>query len=169
MKKLALIALAAFAIACSDDDNNTTANLNASLDGTWKLTAFTLDESVDFNGDGVMSTNLMTESGCYDNSTIQFVSGTSALINLQELDVTLISTELGSEITVDCIDATPLPATYTATQNTILFEGEAEQEFIRSGNTITTHLPAVTGVPVEGTNGEITYDFIGATLTFTKQ
>lgn len=169
MKKLALIALAAFAIGCSDDDSNSTANVNASVDGTWKLTAFTLDEPVDFNGDNAASTNLITESGCYNNSTIVFVSGTNATINLQELDVTLISTELGSSLAIDCIDSTPMVSTYSVTDNSVVFDGETEQAFVRSGNTLSVHLPGVTGVPVEGTDGEITYDFVGATLVFTKQ
>lgn len=169
MKKLALIALAAFAIACSDDDNDSAASVNASIDGTWKLTAFTLDEPVDFNGDNAATTNLITESGCYDNSTIEFASGTNATLNLQELDITLTTTELGTELAVDCIDATPMLFTYTVTENSVVFDGETEQAFVRSGNTLSIHLPGVTGVPVEGTNGEITYDFVGATLVFTKQ
>lgn len=169
MKKLALIALAAFAIACSDDDNDSAVNVNASIDGTWKLTAFTLDEPVDFNGDNAATTNLITESGCYDNSTIVFVSGTNATLNLQELDITLVSTELGTDLAVDCIDSVPMIYTYTVTDNSVMFDGETAQAFTRSGNTLSVHLPAVTGVPVEGTDGEVTYDFVGGTLVFTKQ
>jgi hypothetical protein len=169
MKKLALIALAAFAIACSDDDNDSATTVNASLDGTWKLTAFTLNEPVDLNGDNAATTNMIIESDCYDNSTIVFVSGTTATLNLQELDITLVATELGTDLAVDCIDSVPMVYTYTATDNSVTFDGETVHTFTRSGNTLSVDLPTVAGVPVEGTDGEITYDFVGGTLVFTKQ
>lgn len=170
MKKLALIALAAFAMACSDDDNNSATNVNASIDGTWKLTAFTLDEPVDLNSDNASSTNMMAETSCYGNSTITFVSGTNATINLQTLDITLMSNAIETSLVVDCVDAVPLVSTYTVTQNSVVFNADTEQEqtYVRNGNTLTIHLPGYIGIPYL-TGEELNYNFIGATLVYTKQ
>lgn len=71
MKTLNLLLLSAVCCAflsCSDDDSQS--NTTKSYAGTYKISAVVLSGTVDFNQDGVASSNLMTETDCYNNSTI---------------------------------------------------------------------------------------------------
>ncbi len=179
MKKLIVLAVAAFlTLSCSDDDNNSTSN--TSLEGTWKLTAFNLNEAVDINEDGTASVDFISETGCYNNSNIVFSGNNVATLNMQELDIELdlvIGTEDSYEYSIDCIDATPEVAAYSVSGNSVsvistyVEDGVTETETIvmtQSNNTLTVTIPEFTNVPVEE-NGEVTYTFVGATLVFTKQ
>ena len=68
MKKfIAMAAVALLSFSCSDDDSN---ELVTSVEGTWTLTSFELNQALDINGDGTASTDMITESGCFGNSTI---------------------------------------------------------------------------------------------------
>lgn len=158
--------------ACSDDDNDNQA-FNGSIDGGWKLTAFTLEEAYDINGDGVPSANLGAETGCYNNSGIIFSNGSTAVISLEELEFNFEGTIENPEITFDCLPGEVIAGTYIATENTVTLVGpESGDENIvlaRSGNTLSLFIPEMQAVPVEDGNGVISYDFVGATLTFTKQ
>lgn len=89
MKHILLLTIFAFlSISCSDedtvvvpnesattpDDGTTNENpvTNAQLNGIWKMTSITGSEAIDANGDGISSTNLASETGCYLSSTITF-------------------------------------------------------------------------------------------------
>jgi hypothetical protein len=157
--------------ACSDDDGQ---QANVSVEGTWKLTGFTLDEPVDFNNNGTASANLITETGCYNNSGIVFAGNGQAVVSLEGLDVELIVEGGNETINIDCLPPDVATGPYTVTENTVVLSGDAgegDQDVVltRSGNTLSVYFPDVQDVPVEGTNGEVTYDFVGGTLTFTKQ
>lgn len=53
----------------SDDDNNSNTPIpNADLVGTYKMTAWNVPEEVDLDDDGVVNTNLLNETECYDES-----------------------------------------------------------------------------------------------------
>ncbi|MCR5863328.1 hypothetical protein LRS05_14905 [Flavobacterium sp. J372] len=157
--------------ACSDDDDQQT---NVSVEGNWKLTGFTLDEPVDFNQDGTATANLIGETGCYTNSGIVFLGTGQAIVSLEGLDAELI-VEGGTEtVNIDCLPADVFTGPYTVTENTVVLsgdlgDGEEDVVMTRSGNTLSVYFPEVQDVPVEGTNGEVTYDLVGGTLTFTKQ
>lgn len=176
MKKFLTIAAAAIMmISCGDDDSEST---GTSVNGTWKLTAFELDQDVDFNEDGTSSSDLIAESGCYDNSNIVFNNSNVATFNFQELDIELdlvIGTENTYEYTIDCLPSTPEVAAYTVSGNNVnvTFDyGDGETDtmvLVKSGNTMSVTIPEFTYVPEEGNDGEVSYTFVGATLVFTKQ
>lgn len=167
MKKiLLLLAIACFCLSCEDDD--ITEN-NVSVEGNWKLTAFTLDEPVDFDNNGTLSTNLISESGCYNNSNLVFATGGLATVAIQGFEAVL-EEEGGTTISTTCEAAIPETSIYTVTESAVILDGGTEDEVVlqRSGNTLTVYFPEVTGVPSEEDGGVI-YTYVGATLTFTKQ
>lgn len=158
--------------ACSDDDDQAT--VNASVDGTWKLTGFTLDEAVDLNNDGNESTNLIAETGCYNNSNLTFMSNNQASLTLQELDVEIIGEGNTATVDIDCLPADTVTGNYSVSENAVTLSGELgdgseDVVLVRSGNTLSVHFDEVTAIPVPGEDDVIVYDFVGATLTFTKQ
>lgn len=175
MKKLffaaALIGLTL--ISCSDDDSNPT-TVNASIDGTWKLTGFTLDNSIDLNGDGVASTDMVNETECYNDSELVFNNATEASLTLQGVDVEVTGSGNDWTVTVDCMAAETLTGTYTVTDTTVTLSGEIGDEgedvvMVRSGNTLSVHFDEIQSIPIEGPNGTTFYSVVGGTVTFTKQ
>jgi hypothetical protein len=80
MKKLFLLsALSLFLVACSSDDDAVAVD---PLVGTWRMTAFEVENPYDFNEDGTASRNLITETNCYQNETIQInADGTAVAIS----------------------------------------------------------------------------------------
>jgi len=71
LKTLLIILTVASLSACSsDDDNNTVENPNAQFAGLYNLTSLTAPMAVDFNMDETASAELMTESGCYNDTYI---------------------------------------------------------------------------------------------------
>lgn len=75
MKKLFIIAGILSLSACSNDeglfDPNAGGN-DVGLQGNWKLTSMLVETPVDINEDGTLGTDLMVESGCYQNETMVF-------------------------------------------------------------------------------------------------
>jgi len=176
MKKLAFIALMASAtfVACSEDET-VSVNQNQDIQGTWKLTSFNMNSSFDINGDNNASSSLIAETGCYNNSTIVFDGNTTAIFNMEELEIDMqmvVGSENEMEFTFDCGSAIPFPTTYAATENSVTLMSDEDPEplvLTRSGNTLTVVIPEATQIPVEEENGSVTYDFVGATLVWTKQ
>ena len=77
MKKLLLFpVLSLFLFACSSDDDAAPID---PLVGTWRMTAYEVENSYDFNGDGTASRNLIAETNCYQNETIQINAGGAAI------------------------------------------------------------------------------------------
>lgn len=175
MKKIALFAFAGLlSLASCSEDDSTAVNTETSIVGTWKLTSFNMNESFDLNNDGTASTSLISESGCYNNSNIVFNSNGIAYATIEELEINLdivVGTENTMEYTIACLPGTSQGAAYIVEGNTVtvVAPGEDSLSLTKSGNTLSVSIPQMTSVPVEDTNGEVTYDFIGATLVFTKQ
>lgn len=161
---MAFVAMAM--MSCSDDDNE-----NVALTGTWKLTGFTLDQGVDLNNDGTASSNLITESGCYNNSTVVFGSSNSATFNIQELDIdyeVVSGTQNSYEYTVDCLGGENETTTYTTSGNNVIVNvGGEEMVFIQNGNKLTSTFVGG-GVPVND-NGDTDFQILTGTVEFTKQ
>lgn len=73
------------------------------LPGTWKLHSLLLGESYDFNGDGEVHSDLMLETGCYQNELLTFNPDfTGLVISNSYAD---ISGEEGN-YEVECIEET---------------------------------------------------------------
>jgi hypothetical protein len=180
MKKIAFIALTAFLmLSCSEDEETNTIQVNnvVSIEGNWKLTGYTTDGETDFNNDGTPTTNLITESGCYSNSKLEFNGDNTALFSMDTAvtDLSFVEGEDGAEgsyqYSVECsTEAATENATYTADANSVvltLASGEAVT-FVKSGNTLTAYMPNKVEVKTE-TDGAITSSVVGVTLVYTKQ
>ncbi|RZJ72072.1 MAG: DUF5004 domain-containing protein [Flavobacterium sp.] len=157
MKKFAFIALAAImAVSCSDDDSS-----NSGLSGTWKLTSITTDQAVDANEDGTSSTDLIAETGCFDESNIIFKSGNNAELNINAYVGGTSCFEISSD------------ATWTKDGNEVTFtfdnyDGTETEVFTKSGNTLTLDSPDFYEAEVTvGGNTQIVT--VGAVLVYTKQ
>lgn len=168
MKKLFFLLTASILlVSCSDDDNET-----PSIQGTWKLTAFTVSEPVDFNNDGIGTTNLMTESNCYDNSSIFLAPGNVASVVLQESEVELIlvsGTTNEYEYTSNCFDGDLLVGIWSQSNNNVTITIDNDPLTLTvSGNTMSVVIPQfVEVITNNGTSFEVTD--ASATLVFTKQ
>lgn len=128
--------LAVSLMACDDKDDTLT---TATLEGTYKLTTFTISALVDYNNDGVETTDLIGETGCYDNSDITLLPNGSAVFNIQSVDIDYIpEDENGNPATVvECYFDGPETATYTSSNTLVTFSvGEESLSFTRTGNTL---------------------------------
>jgi len=137
MKKVVLILLTAITvISCGDDDRVNQPDIL----GTYKLVHFETSNAVDLNNDGISTTDLISESGCYNNSSLTLQSGNNAILRMQSIDVEYISTDDAGEnydALVECLDAEEEAATYTFANGIInLAVGDLNIEFSRSGNRI---------------------------------
>ncbi|AXG73349.1 hypothetical protein DVK85_03520 [Flavobacterium arcticum] len=177
MKKfIAIAAIALLSFSCSDDD---TAELTTSVEGTWILTSFELNQQLDINGDDIASTDMIAESGCFGNSTITFNNDDTATVNFEEIDVEIEPIEDTDEydITVECLGSTAQETLYTVSGNTTSLTFEYEDgttetlDFTISGNTLTVTVPQLSDLPIGNDDGgnDLLYSFVGATLVFTQQ
>lgn len=129
MKTLTLSAIfmsALFMMSCSSDDDNGTDPLGPinAVSGTYNLISFTAPTSEDLNEDGTLSANLVSESACYTEWSIQLNSNRSytrieKAINVN--DGTINCTGLtdtgtwdiqGNTVTLTQSDGTQLNTTY---------------------------------------------------------
>ena len=170
MKKIFLLAFSSIALlSCGSDDEATP---NNSLQGTWKVTSFTTNVPVDFNNDGVSSTNFLTESGCYDNSTLLFGNNNEVTAAFQDLDVTLdinFENPEASIYEINCLPSAAVAGTWTQNNNSVTVTIDGEPAImILNGNTLTAVFNEF--VDIETFDGtETVYEVTGATLVFTKQ
>lgn len=110
MKKIVLglaVLLSGFSLtSCEpweDDSNNpdTTPTEEITLEGTWKLTALNLEEAYDFNGDGTSSTSLMSETNCYQNELMEFMTDYTGIATSNSYANVSID---GETFSVECIE-----------------------------------------------------------------
>lgn len=88
-----------FVFACADCDDDSPANANADIVSTFRITAFTAPESVDINGDGQPSQNLVHESDCYAPSFLTINSDGTYRLRHNALEVTQQALECASQTT----------------------------------------------------------------------
>lgn len=172
MKKLLCTAVAAaMLLSCNSDDNND--NNNVSVEGTWKLTRFELTEEVDLDNDGTASADLMSQTECFNNSTLVFDADATADFNIEGFEVDIQPVEGGAEgeyeYVVTCDGVETNTYTYTTSNNLVTVDtGTLPIALTRDGNKLTFALPQFGVIPVEE-NGEIVTLQTGAYLEFTKQ
>ncbi|OIQ21799.1 MAG: hypothetical protein BM557_03125 [Flavobacterium sp. MedPE-SWcel] len=160
MKKLVALAAVAFlSLSCSDEDN-TVVNTDEeiTIDGTWNLTSFNLEQAIDLNNDGTESTDMIAETGCFNNSSLVFDTEDSVLMNFQEIDIDLdivTGTEDMYEFAIECLDAITETATYNVVGNQVFItiqdedNSDLEETIIltQSENTLTVTIPEYTEIP----------------------
>jgi len=104
MKKLFLAVLSLLLFACPSDDSP--APLPQGIEGTWLLTRLLVDIPVDFNMDGMVSTDLVSEIGCFDQTFTFNVDNTGSVNITQSADFELVlvaGTSNMYEYEIDCI------------------------------------------------------------------
>ena len=87
------------------------------IPGTWKLTAITLEDSFDFNGDGTATTDLMAETNCYQNELMAFNQDLSGVSTSNSYAHIIVN---GTLYITECIDEVEeTPFAWAQNQNTI--------------------------------------------------
>lgn len=135
MKKVVLLLLATIAfISCGDDEGINQIN----REGTYKLVYFETSNPVDLNNDGNSTTNLILESGCYNNSSLTLQSGNVATLRMQSIDVEYVPIDDTGEnysALVECAAAEPELGTYTFADGIIKLTVDGVNiEFTHTGN-----------------------------------
>ena len=70
MKKIVLtLLIASVLFSCKKDDDG---NTEIAIDGIWRLTSFTTENAYDLNEDGTSSNDVISETSCYQNETLEF-------------------------------------------------------------------------------------------------
>lgn len=175
MKKVILSLLAVSALiftSCSkdNDDNNST----ATIEGTWKLTAWNSTTAYDLNNDGTSNLNLLQEFDCYSNENVVFSANNTAVANSTSyVDITAeITTGTVNEYTytVDCIQENDFfPLTWSVSGNTITFDSGTPDEVVATlnGNTFSFLVPEGL-VVADAQNAEVVVNQ-DLTFVYTKQ
>lgn len=116
--KLLTVSLLAISVSCSSDDDSSS---NDSVEGTFRLVAFETETSFDLDGDGDSSTNLIEETGCYENQTLTFnADNNGVFVSTSFLDIYVdIEIVNGEEIVTQIVECVPEDdsSTFTWTQN----------------------------------------------------
>ncbi len=109
--KFFTITLLAITVSCSSDDDSSSEN-NSVSGSTFLLTAFETESSLDIDGDGDSSTNLLVETGCLQNNRLVFsTNGTVTAINDSFLDI-FVDEDANGDI-VQIVECTPTNDTET--------------------------------------------------------
>lgn len=108
-------------ISCSGDDNNdNNTNQEVAVQGTWKLTSIQTETAFDLNNDGTATRDLMAETNCYQNETIEFLSdGTGKAISRSYADIDLeitVGTTNEYSYNIACVAEDDIDS-FTYTQN----------------------------------------------------
>lgn len=124
--------------SCSSDDMQDSDN--SSITGVWTLTAWNIDEGFDFNNDGTVSTNLLSEIDCSQNETLFFEKNGTVSLNTTfnpDIDIALLNeenNEYNFNVTCDNEGIISLATSYTVNDSIVMI-GETEAQF--DGNQIT--------------------------------
>lgn len=108
MKNLFRLALLSVALVFSSCVVNDDEDTSVDLVGTWKMTSFTISTPYDLNGDGTPNTDILVETGCYQNETLDFNdngSGVSTNRSYLDIEVELVTgTTDQYNYNIDCVD-----------------------------------------------------------------
>lgn len=123
MKNILYLVICILVFNCSSDDDDNSES-STGVVGTWKITSVTVESANDYNGDGTVNPNLLTETVCSLNDLFVFnADGTGQVVddgfNIS-LDVDQDS-NFNSFYTFDCIDFSPstFDSTWTQEGNSI--------------------------------------------------
>lgn len=172
MKKIAFtLLMATLLFSCKKDDDG---NTQVSVEGNWKLTAFTTETGFDFNEDGTASNNVMSETNCYQNETVLFSgNGSATSTNRSYADITLelvAGSTTEYEYSVTCVQETEINTlSWTQSGNTISITESGETiTGTLSGSVLTIVIPSGFFVEVEETGGT-GFTTEDVTFVYTKQ
>lgn len=175
MKNLLAIGLMLLVfVSCSSDDNNGNNNQEVAVQGTWKLTSIQTETAFDLNNDGTATRDLMVETDCYQNETIEFNSGgTGKAISRSYADIELeiiVGTTNEYAYTVECVAEDDID-TFTYTQNGNKVSLDLDGDTITAtldGNTLTYVIQS--GFFVETVvDGDVVYLIEDLKFVYTKE
>lgn len=158
--------------ACSNDDDG--GSNGTSVEGNWRLTAFTTENNYDINEDGTATNDFMMETNCYSNETITFNSNNTGTVTSRSFaDITL---ELVSgsttdyEYSVDCVQETDnTTIVWAQSENIVTLTGPGiVYEGLISGSTLTFVIEEGVFIEVEDGSGTATTTE-DITFVYTKQ
>ncbi|HEX8268541.1 MAG TPA: lipocalin family protein [Flavobacterium sp.] len=166
MKKfLSLEPIAVLSISCSSDDND-----DESVAGIYTLTEFSVSNPQDLNGDGVASTDMLSETVCLDDAFLQLYADNTFTASGEGIDISLDSE---GNPQISCMDDGNYSGTYEVSGNTVTMsytsDGEVyTDQFEINNNSIsyTVEDGAAVGVDNNGNPVFITTDI---TIVYTKQ
>ena len=167
---LAVLLLAGLTYSCSNDDDG---NNTVAVEGTWKLTAFNIQSTIDLNADGNASSDLLEESNCYENETIEFNADNTATVkstSYLELEGEYDAATGAFEIISNCINEIEnLAGTWTQAGGTVTVSVNGQPVvFTQAGSVLTATIPAGYEVPTDD-NGTVAYIAEELTIQYTKQ
>ena len=146
-----------------------------SLEGTWRLTSFGIGNGYDLDGDGVASSNLLDETECYNNETLEFRddnSGESVSTSYADIEVTFVAgstTEVA--YAVSCINEM-LREEFTWSRNgnniTINVGGSSFNASTNINNKLSFVIPQGFSIEVPE-NGVLVTFTSNVTMVYTKQ
>ncbi len=114
-KIFALFTIGSLLLSCSSDDDNSAGE--ATITGTYHLTAFNIGEPQDLNGDGTSSTNQLDEVNCFDDSFVTLNEDHTFSADGNGLDIVLNSE--GNASSVECTDFGVYTGNWSRSGNTI--------------------------------------------------
>ncbi len=121
-----------------EDESNPTEEVE--IPGTWKLTLIQLENAYDFNGDGTASSNLMSETNCYQNELINFNMDFTGVATSNSYALITIENET---FTVECIqEVEDMALVWAKTGNTVTLTSDGQTfNATLEGNTLTYIVP----------------------------
>jgi hypothetical protein len=172
--RLTFLSLFLVVASCVTNDD---LDVTSDLEGTWRMTSFSSENPYDLNGDGTANTDIIIETGCYQNETLDFnANGTGVATNRSYLDIeTIITVGTTNEVEyiLDCVDEF-FAQDFTWTQNgsslSLTIDGITIVATL-SGNTITLILPSGFTVEVidSAGNNALVETTENVTVVYTKQ
>ena len=167
---LAVTLLAGLTFSCSNDDDG---NNNVAVEGTWKLTAFNIESSIDLNGDGTASSDLLEETNCYQNEIIEFNADNSATVkstSYLDMEGQYDANTGAFEIITNCVsEIENLAGTWAQAGGTVTVTVNGQPVvFTQAGSVLTATVPAGYEVPTDD-NGTVAYVSEELTIQYTKQ
>lgn len=155
--------------SCNNDDNNSSSNASANINGTYKLTAYNISAPQDLNNDGTPSVNQMDETACFNDSFLTLNADNTFVYDDKGLDIVTD----GVNDVIDCYNDGQVSGTWSLSGNaltlTYLIDGETFNDHLTvSGTTIKIMVEDgdIVGTTSAGDPVYVTADF---TVVYTKQ
>lgn len=140
--------------------------------GTWKMTAWNVDQGQDLNQDGTNSTNLLNEMDCYNNETIVFnadntaISTSTSYANI-ELNLVVGTTDQ-FDYNITCISETEVTnLSWVQSGNIVVTESlGVANDLLLNGNELSFVIPEGFTVVSDDASVTVIQDL---TIVYTKQ
>jgi hypothetical protein len=145
---------------------------DTSIVGTWKMTAWNVNEGQDLNQDGTNSTNLLDEMDCYNNETILFNSNNTAVstsTSYADIELNLvIGTTNTYNYTITCVpEIENTDLTWAQSGNVVATTSAGStNNFTLDGNQLSFLIPEGFTVVSDDSSTTVIQDL---TIVYTKQ